>query len=166
MGQEPMREGRRFAARVRVLLPGACRPRARSEVRCGWNEGSVIEDVWPLHPSELLAPISSLCVSAADLRSSAGSTSSIPLLSPHPQRTSDLLPEAPPQLPVARPEPQAQTSSTTLPSLHPQRTSDLRPPTSPEALGPQASGPKAGTSGPKAGAGTCFHGAGCCINSV
>ena len=31
------REGRRFAARVGVLLHGAWRPRARSEVRCGWG---------------------------------------------------------------------------------------------------------------------------------
>jgi len=33
-----IRRGRRSAARLRVLLHGAWRPRARSEVRCGWGK--------------------------------------------------------------------------------------------------------------------------------
>ena len=45
MPLEGIRRGRRSAARLRVLLSGAWRPRTRSEVRWGWSSGSVLADV-------------------------------------------------------------------------------------------------------------------------
>ncbi|MDD8044204.1 MAG: hypothetical protein PHC78_10630, partial [Verrucomicrobiota bacterium] len=48
------REGRRFAARLGVLLHGVLRPRARSEVRCGWSGGRVLEDDWPADAGRLM----------------------------------------------------------------------------------------------------------------
>ena len=54
MGFRPKGEGRRFAARLGVLLHGTWRPRARSEVRCGWSRGNVIEDVEPADEKKLM----------------------------------------------------------------------------------------------------------------
>ena len=45
MPLEGIRRGRRSAARLRVLLSGAWRPRTRSEVRWGSSRGSVLADV-------------------------------------------------------------------------------------------------------------------------
>ena len=48
------REGRRVAARVGVLLHGTWRPRARSEVRCGWGKSNVVADVEPADEKKLM----------------------------------------------------------------------------------------------------------------
>ncbi|MDD8042896.1 MAG: hypothetical protein PHC78_03920 [Verrucomicrobiota bacterium] len=53
-GPEAPREGRRSAARLGVLLHGGRAPRARSEVRCGWSEGSVLEDDEPAVEKKLM----------------------------------------------------------------------------------------------------------------
>ncbi|MDD8043284.1 MAG: hypothetical protein PHC78_05900 [Verrucomicrobiota bacterium] len=49
-----LREGRRVAARLGVLLHGAWWPRARSEVRCGWGKSIVVADVEPDDEKKLM----------------------------------------------------------------------------------------------------------------
>ena len=46
--------GSHFAARLGVLLHGTWRPRARSEVRCGWGKSNVVADVEPADEKKLM----------------------------------------------------------------------------------------------------------------